>query len=195
MRSAVTSERRNMNAIVAVDRNWAIGNKGDLLVSIPADHRMFRQKTMDSVIIYGRKTLEPFPMGQPLDRRENIILSANPDYKVKNALVVHSTGELSAFLEEGKKDGKFTDDDIFVIGGESVYRQLLPWCDTVFVTKIDYAYEADAYYPNLDLDPEWEMTQESEEQTYFDLEFRFLKYERVPERQRPLDIKRGGETK
>ncbi len=187
MRSAVTSERRNMNAIVAVDRNWAIGNKGDLLVSIPADHRMFRQKTMDSVIIYGRKTLETFPMGQPLDRRENIILSANPDYKVKNALVVHSTGELSAFLEEGKKDGKFTDDDIFVIGGESVYRQLLPWCDTVFVTKIDYAYEADAYYPNLDLDPEWEMTQESEEQTYFDIPYTFAVYSRKQEAGRKED--------
>ena len=74
-----------MNLIAAVDRNWAIGNKGQLLVRIPGDHRMFRQETLDKVIVYGRKTLETFPMAQPLDRRINIVLSTNPSYKVKNA--------------------------------------------------------------------------------------------------------------
>lgn len=161
-----------MNAIVAVDRNWAIGNKGQLLVSIPNDHKMFRQETLEKVIIYGRKTLETFPLSRPLDRRVNIILSANPDYKVNGALVVHSIEELKEAIRE------YDTDDVYVIGGASVYRQLLPLCDTVHVTKIDYAYEADAWFPDLDADPEWEITAEGDEQTYFDIPYTFVRYSR-----------------
>ncbi len=161
-----------MNAIVAVDRNWAIGNKGQLLVSIPNDHKMFRQETLEKVIIYGRKTLETFPLSRPLDRRANIILSANPDYKVNGALVVHSIEELKEAIRE------YDTDDVYVIGGASVYRQLLPLCDTVHVTKIDYAYEADAWFPDLDADPEWEITAEGDEQTYFDIPYTFVRYSR-----------------
>jgi dihydrofolate reductase len=161
-----------LNAIVAVDRNWAIGNKGQLLVSIPNDHKMFRQETLEKVIIYGRKTLETFPLSRPLDRRVNIILSANPDYKVNGALVVHSIEELKEAIRE------YDTDDVYVIGGASVYRQLLPLCDTVHVTKIDYAYEADAWFPDLDTDPEWEITAEGDEQTYFDIPYTFVRYSR-----------------
>lgn len=161
-----------MNAIVAVDRNWAIGNKGQLLVSIPNDHKMFRQETLEKVIIYGRKTLETFPLSRPLDRRVNFILSANPDYKVNGALVVHSIEELKEAIRE------YDTDDVYVIGGASVYRQLLPLCDTVHVTKIDYAYEADAWFPDLDADPEWEITAEGDEQTYFDIPYTFVRYSR-----------------
>ncbi len=166
-----------MNAIVAVDSNWAIGNKGALLVSIPADHKMFRSETLGKVVVYGRKTLETFPLAQPLDRRTNIVLSTRPDFTVKNAIVVHSIEEL---LEELKI---YNSDDIYVIGGDSVYRQLLPYCDTVHVTKIDYAYQADAFFPNLDEDPAWEITADSDEQTYFDLTYQFLRYERIPEKE------------
>ena len=161
-----------MNAIVAVDRNWAIGNKGQLLVSIPNDHKMFRKETLDKVIVYGRKTLETFPLAQPLDKRTNIIVSSNPDYKVKGALVVHSIPEL---LEELKQ---YDTDDVYIIGGASIYRQMLPYCNTVHVTKIDYAYEADVYFPNLDMDPEWEITAGSDEQTYFDIAYEFVRYDR-----------------
>lgn len=161
-----------MNAIVAVDSNWAIGNKGQLLVSIPNDHKMFRKETLDKVIVYGRKTLETFPLAQPLDKRTNIIVSANPDYKVKGALVVHSIPEL---LEELKQ---YDTDDVYIIGGASIYRQMLPYCNTVHVTKIDYAYEADVYFPNLDMDPEWEITAGSDEQTYFDIAYEFVRYDR-----------------
>ena len=163
----------HMNLIAAVDENWAIGNKGQLLVRIPADHRMFRQETLDKVVVYGRKTLETFPMAQPLDRRVNIVLSTNPAYKVRNATVVHSIEEL---LEELKN---YPSEDVYIIGGESIYRQMLPYCDTAHITKIDYAYEADAYFPNLDQDPEWEVTADSDEQTYFDLTYAFVRYERV----------------
>ena len=161
-----------MNLIVAVDKNWAIGNKGRLLVSIPGDHKMFRRETLGKVVVYGRKTLETFPMQQPLDRRTNIVLSANPKLQVRGAAVVHSIPEL---LEELKQ---YDSSDIYIIGGESVYRQMLPYCDTAHVTMIDYAYEADAYFPNLDKDPEWEITADSDEQTYFDIPYIFLRYSR-----------------
>ncbi len=161
-----------MNAIVAVDNNWAIGCKNSLLVRIPADHKNFRQETTGKVVVLGRKTLETFPQGMPLPNRINIILSTNPDYKVKDAVVVHSKEELNTELK------KYPTEDVYIIGGESVYRMMLPACDVVHVTKIDHDYEADAYFPNLDKDDEWEITAESEEQTYFDLPYYFVKYER-----------------
>lgn len=162
-----------MNLIVAVDENWAIGNKNDLLIRIPADHKMFRQETTGKVVVLGRKTLETFPQGLPLKNRTNIILTTNPSYKVKDAVVVHSVEELLKELE------KYNTEDIYIIGGESIYRQMLPYCDVAHVTKIDYAYTADAYFPDLDQLPEWEITADSEEQTYFDIAYRFIKYERT----------------
>ncbi|MCM1261831.1 MAG: dihydrofolate reductase [Butyrivibrio sp.] len=161
-----------MNMIVAVDENWAIGNKGSLLVSIPNDHKMFRKETMGKVVVLGRKTLETFPQGMPLEGRTNIILSANPDYKVKGADIVHNIDEL---LEELKQ---YKTEDVYIIGGESVYRMMLPYCDIVHVTKIEHNYEADAYFPNLDELDEWEITADGEEQTYFDIAYSFVKYER-----------------
>ncbi len=133
-----------MNVIVAVDNNWAIGNKNQLLVRIPNDHKHFREETTGKVVVLGRKTLETFPQGQPLKNRTNIILSKDKEYRVKDAIVVHSIEEL---LEELKK---YNDEDIYIIGGDSVYKQLLPYCNVAHVTKIDHEYEADAYFPNLD---------------------------------------------
>ena len=161
-----------MNVIAAVDNNWAIGYQGSLLVRIPSDQKMFREMTEGKVIVMGRKTLETFPQKQPLKNRINIVLSRNEEYTVKGALVVHSIKEL---MEELKK---YDDADIFVVGGSSVYEQLLPYCDTAHITKIDYAYQADAYFPNLDAMSDWELTADSDEQTYFDLEYYFLKYQR-----------------
>lgn len=159
-----------MNLIVAVDENWAIGNKNELLISIPADHKFFRQETTGKVVILGRKTLETFPQGLPLKNRTNIIMSTNKDYRVKDAVVVHDLEELFSRIE------KYDTKDVYVVGGESVYRLLLPYCDTAHVTKIDHAYEADAYFPDLDAMPEWKITADSEEQTYFDITYHFLKY-------------------
>lgn len=162
-----------MELIVAVDSNWAIGNKGDLLVSIPEDHKFFRQTTMGNVVILGRKTLAGFPNGLPLAGRDNIILSTNKDYKVKGAVVVHSKDELLETLKDYK------DKTIFVIGGGTVYEMLLPYCKYAHVTKIDYKYEADTYFPNLDKLDNWRIVADSDEHTYFDLEFYFYKYENV----------------
>ena len=164
-----------MKIIAAVDKNWAIGRDNQLLVSIPADMKMFRQETSGKVVVMGRKTLESFPNGLPLKNRTNIVLTKNPNYQVKDALVLHSVEEI---LEEIKK---YPSDQVYCIGGDSIYKQLLPYCDTAHVTKIDFAYAADAWFPNLDEMPEWKITASSEEQTYFDLEYRFLKYERIKE--------------
>ncbi|WWR16683.1 dihydrofolate reductase [Lachnospiraceae bacterium JLR.KK008] len=161
-----------MNIIAAVDNHWAIGNRNDLLVRIPNDQKFFREETMGKVIVLGRKTLETFPQGMPLQGRKNIILSTNRDYRVKNALVLHSLDELLDELEN------YRSQDIYVVGGASIYRQMLPYCDVAHITKIDRCYEADCYFPDLDQMPEWQITQDSEEQTYFDLEYLFQKYER-----------------
>lgn len=160
-----------MNLIVAADKNWAIGYKNQLLVSIPQDMKFFRTTTTGKVIVMGRKTLESFPNGQPLKNRVNIVLTSDKNYQVKDAVVLHSIEEV---LEELKK---YDTEDVYVIGGDSVYRQFLPYCRKAYVTKIDHAYEADTYFPNLDAHADWEMTQTSEEQTYFDLEYVFTIYE------------------
>ena len=161
-----------MNVIAAVDENWAIGNRNELLVRIPADHRFFREETTGKVVILGRKTLQTFPGGLPLKNRENLILSENENFKVKDAEVFNSIEELLERLKD------YDTEDVYVIGGESVYRQLLPYCDTAHITKIDRAYEADAFFPNLEEDPEWELTGESDEPVYFDITYHFKKYER-----------------
>ena len=162
-----------MNLIVAVDKNWAIGKENKLLVSIPQDMKFFRETTIGKVVVMGRKTLESFPGGQPLKQRTNIVLTTDRNYSVKDAIVVHTIDEL---LEELKK---YNNEDIYVIGGESIYRQMLPYCTLAHVTKINHAYEADTYFPNLDEKDEWVVTGVSDEQTYFNLEYEFVRYERM----------------
>ncbi|MEE0201857.1 dihydrofolate reductase [Faecalicatena contorta] len=161
-----------MKLIASADKNWGIGFKNKLLVSIPTDMKFFRQTTTGKVVVMGRKTLESFPNGLPLKNRTNIVLTGNKDYRVKDAVIVHTLEELQEELK------RYQSDDIYVIGGERIYRQLLPLCDTAYITRIDHAFQADTFLPNLDELEEWKMTEEGEEQTCFDLEFRFTKYER-----------------
>lgn len=161
-----------MNLIAAVDQNWGIGKDNKLLVSIPADMKFFRETTTGKVVVMGRKTLESFPNGLPLKNRVNIVLTTNLSYQAAGAVLVHSKEELEEELK------KYPSEDVYVIGGESIYRLLLDQCDTAHITKIDYTYEADAYFPNLDEDGDWEIVADSEEQTYFDLEYYFYKYQR-----------------
>ena len=104
-------------------------------------------------------------------------MAENPNYTVKDAEVVHSKEELLALIKKEKLDT----DDIFIIGGESLYKEFLPLCDTAIITKINLAYEADAYFPNLDEDEVWECVEEGEEQTCFDMEFYFTTYKRKTE--------------
>ena len=161
-----------MNLIAAVDENWAIGYKNELLVRIPSDQKFFREETTGKVVVLGRKTMETFPGGKPFKNRTNIVLSTNKGYEVDGAIVVHSIEEL---LEELKK---YPSEEVYIIGGESIYKQMLPYCDVAHITKIDMAYDADAYHPNLDADEDWQITATSDEQVYFDLTYHFVKYER-----------------
>lgn len=160
-----------MKIVVAADEKMGIGYCGELLVSIPLDQQNFRKRTIGKVVVMGRKTLESLPQKQPLAQRVNIVLTSNPTYRCKNATIVHSMEEA---LEELKK---YHTDDVYIIGGESVYRQFLPYADTVEMTKIEYAYHADTYFPKLD-PKEWELVSESDEQTYFDLIYYFTEYKR-----------------
>lgn len=161
-----------MNILVAVDRHWAIGNKGQLLVTIPQDQKMFREETMGKVLVMGRKTLESFPGGQPLYGRTNIVLTADQDYRANGAIICHSIEAVFQELE------RYPSEDVFIIGGQSIYEQFLPYCDVAHVTSLDFTYSADTYFPNLDEAPEWEVVVESEEHTYFDLCYQFKMYKK-----------------
>lgn len=162
-----------MNIIAAVDRNWAIGLKGNTLVDIPADRKLFREETMGKVVVMGRKTLESLPGGQPLPGRVNIVLSRGGSDLGKGVIRCGS-------LEEGLEEcAKYPTEDVYVIGGQEIYEAFLPYCQVAHVTWIDYAYDADTYFPNLDQDPQWVLAADSGEQTYFDLCYEFRMYCRV----------------
>ena len=162
-----------MNLIAAVDRNWAIGYKNELLVRIPEDQKWFRETTTGKAVIMGRKTLESFPNKSPLKNRLNVVITSDMNYSVPGAVVVHSIDE----AVEAVRD--YADDDVYVIGCESIYRQMLPLCSTAHITKVDYAYQADAHFPDLDKEEGWKITETSDERTYFDIIYEFVKYERV----------------
>ena len=159
-----------MKFIAAVDNNWAIGNKGSLLARISEDQKNFRKETMGHVVVLGRKTLEECPGGRPLKGRTNIILSTNPDYTVQDAVVVHSIDELFEKLSE------YESDDIFIIGGQTVYDVLIPYCDTGIVTKIDKCYEADAFIQNLDEMDNWHVENERSGTEPNDVNITFVTY-------------------
>lgn len=171
-----------MKLVVAVDKEWGIGYKGDLLARVRADLRYFRSLTMDKTVVLGSTTLSTFPGGKPLKGRSNIVLSRRPDFAPEGALVVHSVDELLDAVKDHNKE------DIVVIGGASVYRQLLPYCDTAYVTKFQKSFDKDAYFEDLDASDEWELIsvgepQQSDPGTDSEpgLMFNFCIYKRVAE--------------
>lgn len=162
-----------MNAIVVVDKNWAIGKDNDLLVHLPGDLKYYKEKTTGKVIVIGRKTLESFPGGKPLPNRKNLVLTSNPQYKNEYCTVCLGEEAMLSELE------KYEDDEIFISGGQSVYDLFLDRCDTVYVTKIEGEYPADRYFKNLDDDPGYQVTWESDMQEDKGVQYRFLKYQRI----------------
>lgn len=155
-----------MELVVAVDQNWAIGNGGDQLVYLSADLKHFKALTLGRTVILGRKTLATFPGGKPLKGRRNLILSRDPAYQVEGAEVFP---DLDALRTAAGKDA-------VVIGGASVYKALLPWCDTAHVTKIDAAFPADTFFPNLDGNPDWVLESEEPPVEEKGFAFRFTTY-------------------
>ncbi len=162
-----------MKLIAAVDKNWAIGNENKLLESIPADMKFFKETTTGHVVIMGRKTLESFPGGRPLKNRTNIVLTKNEEYNKDGVVVVHGIDELK---EEIKK---YDTDELFVIGGGSIYEALLPLCDTAHITKIDNEYKADTYFPNLDNDGNWAISYQSDMMEHNEIRYMFTTYVRI----------------
>lgn len=160
-----------MNAIVVADRSWAIGRDGGLLFSLPTDMKRFRSLTMGGAVILGRKTLESFPGGRPLPKRKNIVITRRKDLQVEGAVVVSSLAEA---LDAA---GDTPPDQIWVIGGGSVYTALLERCKRVYLTKVDaQADDPDTFFPNLDKLPGWEVEHESEPVEENGLTFRFVEY-------------------
>ena len=137
-----------MKAIVAVDKNWGIGKKNDLLFSLPEDMKYFREKTLNKVVIMGSNTLKSFPNGKPLKNRTNIVLFPGGE-KRDDCIIVDSIDELKQELS------KHNPDDVFVIGGAMFYKTMLPYCSEVYVTKVDADGGAEVFYENLDALESW----------------------------------------
>ena len=159
-----------MQAIVNVTPAWGIGNENGLLVRISADMRRFRALTTGNTIIIGRKTLLTFPDGKPLKNRENVVLTRDPSFAADGAVICHSFDELKAALADRDPDS------VFVCGGEQIYRLLLPYCTTALVTLTETDAPADRFFPNLNLHPDWILTDAGEKQTENGVDFRFLTY-------------------
>lgn len=169
-----------MKLVVAVDNEWGIGNKGELLARVRADLKYFQSLTKGNTVILGSKTLATFPGGRVLKDRVNVVLSRNPDYSPEDAFMARSEDELFEILKT------MDTDSVFVIGGSQIYSLLLPYCDTAYVTKFEKSFEKDAYFPNLDASDEWDCIEIGEEQstnpetdTESDMIFRFCTYKRV----------------
>ena len=137
-----------MEAIVAVYSDWGIGAEGTQPIVVPEDRRRFAELTRGATLIVGSKTLRDFPESQPLKGRRNLVMTRQ-DEEIPGAEIVH-TPEQAMELCRGERT--------FVVGGATVYMAMVPYLDKIYVTKIDAAPACDAYFPNLDSLPDWEMT-------------------------------------
>lgn len=159
-----------MNIIVAVDQNWAIGKNGSLLFHLKGDMKRFRQMTTGKTVLMGRKTLESFPGKKPLPNRRNVVLTCETKEQ-PGVEIVHSMGELTA-AAAGERE-----DDVFVIGGGSVYAALLPHCRRAYVTRVEAAdRNADTFFPNLDKLPDWALEKTSQAITEDGVTYYFTDY-------------------
>lgn len=161
-----------ITAIAAVSRNWGIGRDNDLLYNIPEDKKFFRRTTLEHTVIMGRKTLLSLPNGKPFKDRNNVVLSRNKDFHPEGVTVLGS-------VEEAVKYAENEGGEVFILGGGSVYKEMLPFCGKALITKIDGMPDADVFFPNLDELPEWKLTEESEEQEYEGVKYKFCTYERI----------------
>ena len=159
-----------MDAIVAVYDDWGIGANGTQPVAVSADRKFFRNTTKGAAVIVGRKTLADFPGGQPLPKRRNIVLTRQ-NIIIDGTEIAHSPEQAAALVRGEEK--------AFVIGGGSVYRQMLPLCGRVYVTRVHAVPESDTFFPNLDEDPAWRMTQVLESGEENGVRYEMCIYERV----------------
>lgn len=163
--------RKDLEIVVAADENWGIGYKGTQNLVVPEDRRHFREITGHGTVIVGRRTLLDFPGGRPLKNRRNIVLTRDESFSVEGADAAHSIEEALELCEH--------DAEVFVIGGESVYRALLPYCSKAHVTRLYASPEADAFFPDLERSPDWRLTDPGEPKDHEGLRYTFQTWERI----------------
>lgn len=166
-----------MNIILAADQNWGIGRDNDLLIHLPGDLKYFKERTSGKTVVMGRKTLESLPGSKPLPNRRNIILTRNKDFQVEGAEVVNSIDELME-LTKTFKTGESNTDDVFIIGGADIYKQMIPYCDKFYITKIYAELPADRYFVDLDEFEDLEVTWSAPAEEYNGTKYQFFLYER-----------------
>ena len=162
-----------MNMIAAVDKNWGIGKDNNLLDNIPEDMKFFRETTKGKAVIMGKNTLMSFPNQKPLPNRLNIVLTHDKGFAPEGVVVCNNIDDAVAAAKK-----EYADEDIFVIGGESIYAAMEPLCDRAYITKIDKKYEADKYFVNLDKIPAWRVKSEEMIKTEKGLYITFVTYVR-----------------
>ncbi len=169
---------RNMILIFAVDNNWNIGYDGDLLYKISEDLKRFRMITEGNIIIMGRRTFEALPGQKALPNRINIVLTRDKDYKAEGSIVINSLDELPPLLRNLKSSSD-KEMEVFVIGGGNIARQLIDYCNRAYITKVFKSFPADTLIPNLDLDENWQIINESEIFSEGDMLYQYVDYVRV----------------
>ncbi len=168
-----------MNVIVNADQNWAIGNEGKLLFPLSQDLKRFKALTTGKIVVMGRKTLQSLPDGKPLPNRINIILSRKKDFRAKGTVIFTSPIGFVRAVRNGFFK-PYIGNDFFVIGGGQIYRQFLPFCNTVYVTRVESASPAaDTFFPNLDENPDWQIIEVSDKMIESEWTFRFVTYRRI----------------
>ena len=166
-----------MILIACADRGWGIGYKNRLLFSIPEDMSFFRQITAGKTVVMGRKTFDSLKV-KPLSGRRNILLTRNRSFVFEGVEIVHSTKELAELTQNTKSE------DIVVIGGSQVYKQLMEYCDTAYITKVFAESPADSFLPDFDSLEDWKVAEMSDIKEHNGLKYRFVTYKRTPQQSR-----------
>ena len=139
-----------MELIVAVYDDWGIGKDGTQPIALSADRKFFRETTRGAMVIVGRKTLADFPGGRPLPNRVNVVLTRQ-DIAIDDVVICHRPEEAAELAKTAQR--------AMVIGGGSIYKQMLDYCDTAYITKVHAKPESDTFFPNLDADPQWKLAE------------------------------------
>lgn len=159
-----------MNLIACIDKNWGIGNNGKLLFSIKQDKEFFKNMTIGKIVIMGRKTFDSLKI-KPLPDRTNIVLTRYRNFYHEGVTICHSAEEVLGLIKNRKED-------VFVMGGEKVYKMFLPYCERAYVTKVDTVKTTDAYMVNLDKETDWKLVCETKDFLQDEVNYRFTVYER-----------------
>lgn len=162
-----------MKIIVRVSEDFGIGKDGDLLFPLPPDMKLFRETTLDKVIVMGRKTLDSFPGGRALKNRVNIVLTRDKGFSRENVTALHSVGDVLEYVK------KYNTDDVFIIGGAEIYNLFEPLCDEAIVTKVKGKSDADRFFFNIDEKEEWTLYEKSPEMEYEKIKYTVCRYKKA----------------